>query len=119
MSRRTNHRLTGSHTTLEIHSPSWSRNLAWIPPRVKSLPLGQLHERAGITFAAGTGLFVAPPVNLDANPLDREEHDDGGDGDACRQGRRQDKVVLGPELEIAAADVDPREPGHGDGGEGV
>jgi hypothetical protein len=37
---------------------------------------------------------VAPPADVDIGPFDREEHDEAGYGDGCREGCREDVIVL-------------------------
>jgi len=58
---------------------------------------------------------VAPPVELDARHLDREEDDDGRDGDTARERGAEDKVVLGPEGEVLLLEPEPRDRGDVDG----
>ena len=60
----------------------------------KVLALGQRHPHAVGALAALGDDGVAPPVDLDVVEGEGEELDDGGEGDAAGEGRREDKVVL-------------------------
>ncbi len=62
--------------------------------RAKVLPLSQFQQGASRPLAALRHHIVAPPWQLNLLPLEGEEDDDGGDGDAAAEGCRDDKVVL-------------------------
>lgn len=77
------------------HSSLGGGDLGSIPPGVESLALSESMQHARSAFATLAGLCVSPPFDLDANPLDGEEHDDGRNGNGCRERGGQYKVVLG------------------------
>lgn len=52
-------------------------------PGAKVFALGQVLDGAGVTLAALVRDVVAPPVELGLGPLEGEEDDDAGDGDAA------------------------------------
>ena len=74
-------------------------DLGVIPPRVEPLGGDCGHVQSLVVAlnldTAPLGVDgVAPPDEAGARPLDREEHDDGADGNTRGPGSRQDIVVL-------------------------
>lgn len=74
-------------------------------PRPKILPIRQLQPRARRALAPALRR-ISPPVNFIPIVFDREEDDDGGNGNGGRERRRDDVVVLRPEAEVPATEVD-------------
>lgn len=87
--------------------------------RTEILAFAERVQRTSGILAPLRGHRVTPPVQLDFGPLQREEYDDGGDGDGAAEGRRQHEVVLRPKPQVAFLEVDPRGVGDGHGGPDV
>lgn len=71
------------------------RDLRSIPPGVEPLSFSESMQNARSSFATFVGLSVSPPLDLNANPLDGEQHDDSGNGNGRGERSGQDKIVLG------------------------
>ena len=54
----------------------------------------QRFDGTRVTLASLVGDLVAPPLKLDTRPLEGEEDDHAGNGDAARPCGREDEVVL-------------------------
>jgi hypothetical protein len=64
-------------------------------PRSKVFAISKSSEdTTPSALTALKGSFVTPPVHLDASVLQREEGDEGRDGDASGERRREDVIVL-------------------------
>lgn len=55
-------------------------DLVGVPPGVEAFAGGERREQTVLSLATNSGLGVAPPFNLNVGPLDREKHDNGGNG---------------------------------------
>ena len=62
-----------------------SRNFVRIPPREEAFACGKRLEQTRLRLAADRHLVIAPPVDVEPEPLHREEHDERRDADSGRE----------------------------------